>query len=54
MSRLSISLIESEQAEVSEICGDGVIDTPTAGDFEETMESLAGFLQLNMSRIVPL
>ena len=37
---ISISLQESGQSEVSEIRVDGVIDTLTAGDLEEVIDSL--------------
>ncbi len=42
MARLSISLSESEKTEVSEVRIDGIVDTNTAGELEETIESLLG------------
>ncbi len=40
MARLSISLAESEKSEVSEVRIDGVVDTNTAGELEETIDTL--------------
>jgi anti-sigma B factor antagonist len=40
MARLSISLSEKENSNVSEIRVDGVVDTTTSGELEETIESL--------------
>lgn len=40
MENISISLQEGSRAEVSEIRVDGVIDTLTAGELEEVIESL--------------
>ncbi len=40
MARLSISLSESEKTEVSEVRIDGIVDTNTAGELEETIETL--------------
>jgi len=40
MARLSISLSESDNSEVSEVRIDGIVDTNTAGELEETIESL--------------
>jgi len=40
MENISISLSESDQDRVSEVRVDGVIDTTTAGELEEVMDSL--------------
>jgi len=40
MENISISLSESERDQVSEVRVDGVIDTTTASDLEEVIESL--------------
>lgn len=40
MAQLSISLSESEKADVSEVRIDGIVDTNTAGELEETIETL--------------
>ena len=40
MENISISLSESEQDAISEVRVDGVIDTTTAGELEEVIESL--------------
>ena len=40
MANLSISLSESDKSKVSEIRVDGVIDTTTSTELEETIESL--------------
>ena len=40
MENISISLSESERDQVSEVRVDGVIDTTTASELEEVMESL--------------
>ncbi len=40
MENISISLSESDQDKVSEVRVDGVIDTTTAGELEEVMDSL--------------
>ncbi|MCH8026777.1 MAG: STAS domain-containing protein [candidate division Zixibacteria bacterium] len=42
MANLSISLSESDKSKVSEIRVDGVIDTTTSTELEETIESLLG------------
>ena len=42
MANLSISLSESDRNKVSEIRVDGVIDTTTSTELEETIESLLG------------
>ena len=42
MARLSISLFESDKTEVSEVRIDGIVDTNTAGELEETIEALLG------------
>jgi len=40
MTRLSISLSESDKTEVSEVRVDGIVDTSTAAELEETIEAL--------------
>jgi len=40
MARVSISLSESDKSEVSEVRIDGIVDTNTAGELEETIEAL--------------
>jgi len=40
MARVSISLAESDKSDVSEVRIDGIVDTNTAGELEETIDSL--------------
>lgn len=40
MARVSISLSESDKSDVSEVRVDGIVDTNTAGELEETIEAL--------------
>ena len=40
MARVSISLAENDKREVSEVRIDGIVDTNTAGELEETIETL--------------
>ncbi|MGH8016180.1 MAG: STAS domain-containing protein, partial [Candidatus Zixiibacteriota bacterium] len=40
MAKVSISLADNDKSEVSEVRVDGIVDTNTAGELEETIESL--------------
>lgn len=40
MARVSISLAETDKSDVSEVRIDGIVDTNTAGELEETIDSL--------------